>query len=81
MSLHRISDVATSDQGSLGDETSTMSQHQANVATSATTLAESFRTTKLNVTTSGQKCKSRGISKLCRDIDTMSQHQLDVATS
>ena len=81
MSRHRISDVTTSYQGSLGDEISIMSQHQANVTTSATTLVESFKTTRLNVATSRQKCESKGINKLCRDIDSVSQHQLDVATS
>ena len=52
MSRHRISDVATSYQSSLGGETSPMSRHRINVATSATTFAESFITKRFNVATS-----------------------------
>ena len=52
MSQLRISDVATSYQSSLGGATSPMSRRRINVATSATALAESLRTTRFHVATS-----------------------------
>ena len=57
MSRHRLSNVATSNQSSLGDETSQMSRHRINVTTSVKTLVEDFRATRFNVSTSEQQCR------------------------
>ena len=68
MSQHRISNVATSNQSSLGNETSQILRHRINVTTSAKTLAEDFRATRFNVVKSEQQCHDIGIA--------MSRHQL-----